>query len=193
MRAVNLLPRDASRGGQRPPVPALVACFGTVLVTAVLAVLFLSASGKVGTNRKTLTSLQAELAATPPPKAATAGASEGQLPQEKAQRIAALAGVLSQRVAWDRVLRELSQVLPEDVWLTSLSATAPGASEQTTGFQIAGYTYSQDAVARLLSRLQVLPDLTGVTLITSTGDKIGERAVVRFSISAGVRPPGASS
>ncbi len=193
MRAVNLLPRDEARGRQRPPIPTLVACFGTVIVTAVLAAMFLSASSQVGSNRETLDGLNVELAATPAPKAADADATQGQLPQEQSQRIAALASALSQRIAWDRVLREVSQVLPEDVWLTSLSATSPNIASQTSGFQISGYTYSQDGVARLLTRLEVLPDLTDVQLVTSTLDKIGERPVVRFSIGAGIRAPGASS
>jgi Tfp pilus assembly protein PilN len=192
MRAVNLLPRDDTRGRQGRPIPALVACFGTVIATAVIAAMFLSASSKVGQQRTSLEGLKTELAATPPPAPAKPqAAAEGQLPQEKTQRIAALATALSQRIVWDRVLRELSQVLPEDVWLTSLAATAP--DQATGGFELAGFTYSQDGVARLLSRLQVLPNLTGVTLVSSLTDKIGERPVVHFSITAAIKPPGATS
>jgi Tfp pilus assembly protein PilN len=195
MRAVNLLPGDESGVRQRPPAPVLVGCFGTVLATAVVAALFLSASSKVGASRETLNSLTAELAATPAPRSSP-GASNGQLPQERTERVAALSSVLSERVAWDRVLRELAQVLPEDVWLASLSATAPvntpGAGVAST-FQISGFTYSQDGVARLLSRLQILPDLVDVQLVSSLTDKIGQRPVVRFTISAGIRAPGATS
>lgn len=194
MRAVNLLPGDETRGRQRPPLPALIACCGTVLVTAVVAVVFLSASSKVGASRETLNSLTAELAATPPPKAQ--GASNGQLPEERTQRIAALSTALAERVAWDRVLRELAQVLPEDVWLTNLAATAPLSSPAggaASTFQLSGFTYSQDGVARLLSRLQILPDLVGVQLVSSLSDKIGQRPVVRFTISAAIRAPGATS
>ncbi len=193
MQAVNLLPGDEAGGRQRPPLPGLIACFGTVVVTLALAALFLSASSNVGNERKTLETLQAELAATPAPKPASA--LEGQLPSERAQRISVLSSVLAERVAWDRVLRELAQVLPKDVWLTSLSATAPstGPNAAASAFLLSGDTYSQDGVARLLSRLQVLPDLMQVQLVSSTGDKIGNRPVVRFSITAVVRPPGATS
>ena len=38
-------------------------------------------------------------------------------------------------------------------------------------FTIQGRTYSHDGVARLLSRLQVVPDLTNVQLISSTKSK----------------------
>ena len=55
-------------------------------------------------------------------------------------------------------------VLPSDVWLTTLTrgrrerdadrpAAAPAPGATPTGLVIGGYTYSQDAVARLLSRL----------------------------------------
>ena len=41
MRAVNLLPRDSvAQGRKAPPLPLLVACVGSVLVTAVLAVMY---------------------------------------------------------------------------------------------------------------------------------------------------------
>jgi hypothetical protein len=68
---------------------------------------------------------------------------------------------------------------------------APGAAP--TGFVINGYTYSQDGVARLLSRLVVLPDLHNVQLQTSSLSKVGSQHVVQFAILADVSPPGAAS
>ena len=50
------------------------------------------------------------------------------LAAEKGARVGALSAALTSRIAWDRVLRQVSLVLPEDVWLTSLSATAPTAA-----------------------------------------------------------------
>jgi Tfp pilus assembly protein PilN len=85
---------------------------------------------------------------------------------------------LAQRIAWDRVLREVSLVIPSDVTLLSLTMTAPttasaapGAapgSAAAQGFVIQGTAFSYDSVARLLSRLALVPDLSNVTL-TSTG------------------------
>jgi len=68
---------------------------------------------------------------------------------------------------------------------------APGTAP--TGFVINGYTYSQDGVARLLSRLNVLPDLTNVQLQTSSLTRVGTQDVVQFTILADVSPPGAAS
>ena len=62
---------------------------------------------------------------------------------------------------------------------------------QPTMFTIQGRTYSHDGVARLLSRLQVVPDLTNVQLQSSTLAKVGGQDVVEFSIAADIKVAGA--
>ena len=54
-------------------------------------------------------------------------------------------------------------------------------------------TYSQAAVARLLSRLTVVPDLVNVQLQQSTRTKLGSANAVHFTIAADVRRPGGGS
>lgn len=201
MRAVNLLPNDSAQGGLRgkPGTPPLVgACVG-VLVAALLAAAFMMQSGKVAAAQNDRDAKRAELASTPEPPA---GPSVGQqqLVGEHSARVAALSAAMSSRVAWDRVFREFSLVLPEDVWLTTLTAKSPispvtnvptstgGAPSQ---FTIQGRTYSHDGVARLLSRLQVVPDLTNVQLLSSTMSKVGGQDVVEFSIAADIKVSGA--
>jgi Tfp pilus assembly protein PilN len=169
MRAVNLLPKDDSQNGKRPPLPVLVGCGGLVVVAAVLALLFMSASSQVGQQKSALAAAQASYAAIPSPPSAPAV--DGQLPNEHQSRVNALATALGQRLPWDRLLREVSQVVPSDVWLTSLNVVAPTITAPTTAagalpqeFVVDGCTYSQDSVARFLARLDVVPDLTRVTL-----------------------------
>ena len=200
MRAVNLLPRDLEQGKKSPAAPLIAGCAGFVLATGILAGGYLSASGKVGSANSQIAALNAELVAVPKPQAAPANVSA--LPQERQARVGALATALSQRIAWDRLLREVSLVLPEDVWLTSLNAqtpapnVAPGAAPTSTddsSFSLHGFTYSQEGVARLLSRLQVVPDLQDVALQESTETKLGTRPIVQFSIVGNVRPAGAQS
>ena len=53
---------------------------------------------------------------------------------------------------------------------------------------IAGYTYSQEGVARLLSRLAVVPALQDVKLVSASDGVVGGQTVVAFSIQANVRP-----
>ena len=192
MRAVNLLPRDDRRqkGPSQRENPVLIGgVAGTVLVTAIIAAWFLTASAGVADNQKRRDAAQAELAATPVPPPTQPGASA--LEQEKAARVTALSTALGGRLAWDRLLREFSLVLPDDVWLTQLSAQAPGGAA-AAGFSISGKTYSHDGVARLLARLAIVPHLSAVQLQHSTTEQSETgRKVVEFQINATVKGAGA--
>ena len=169
-------------------------------MTLALSAAFLMASSKARDKQAQLDGLQGQIDILPPvPEGPTA--IEAGLAGERTARVTALDTALGRRVAWDRVLRELSLVLPDDIWLTSLSArspaspasaapapaTAPGAAP--TGLTVNGYTYSHESVARLLSRLNVVPDLTNVQLQSSTLAKVGTQSIVQFTILADVRPP----
>ena len=196
MRAVNLLPHDDTKR-TKTNVPMLVGVVGAVLVTGVLSMMFLSASSKVRDSQTQLDSLRAELALVPP--AVAPDTAQQGLAAEQKNRITAVSAALGRRVAWDRVLRNISLVLPNDVWLTVLTASSPASPASAAAFAppppgtapnqftITGFTYSQDSVARLLSRLQVLPDLTNVQLQASTLSALGTQTVVQFTIVANVR------
>jgi len=212
MQAVNLLPKDdRRRGGPNiPPALAATAIGGFTVVMAALALLFVTAHGTVKSRRLELEQKKQELAAIPVP-AQNQLAQQDALVADKRARVTALNAALSRRVAWDRVLREFALVLPDDVWLENLTAAAPTPATATTatlaapstntgslaageqGFTIEGYTYSHDAVARLLTRLAVIPDLEQVQLVTSEQAKVNDRPIVHFKISANVRAPGATS
>src|SRR5213080_1184066 len=220
MRAVNLLPKDGPRrtGPPVPPAVAVTVIGGLVLVSLMISVLLLSAHGKVKSRQLELAQKQAELAAIPVP-AQNRLQQQDALVADKAARVTALNSALSKRIAWDRLLREFALVLPDDVWLLSLSARAPTSAATTAtttstgtagstsgtstssgslavaelGFTIDGYTYSHEAVARLLTRLSVIPDLEQVQLEKSEQADLGDRSVVHFKIAANVRAAGASS
>jgi Tfp pilus assembly protein PilN len=212
MRAVNLLPGgdESGDGRKTPPVPVLVGCIGAVLVTAVLAVMFLSASSTVAKQQRALQDAQTQYAAIPAPPAPSPV--DSQLPQQRTTRVTALATALGQRIAWDRILREVSQVVPSDVFLVTLNAQSPtiapppvatstGLSSLPTGFTVTGCTYSQDSVARFLARLDVVPDLSGMTLGKSASSSDGNAAaggvcpagLFTFVLQGNVRAAGATS
>jgi len=216
MRAVNLLPREPKLGRKRLSVVAQLALVAPFVVASLLTAGYLLSSAKVNDRNGTLVALQAELALLPAPPPAPKVNME--LALQRDQRIAALSAALGGRLAWDRVLREISAVLPGDVWLTSLTAehsTPPPAPPVTTTttestttttsttpapapaaplppptagpLTVAGYTYSQEAVARLLTRLAVVPALQDVTLLSSEQTTVAGRPVFTFSIKADVR------
>ena len=204
MRAVNLLPVEPKRTRKAPTVVTQLAIVAPLVVGGVLAAGYLLASSQVNSKRATLTALQDELAAIP---------QTAQQPQQNP----ALASALQGRLGWDRVLRDLSAVLPGDVWLTKLSAqtppVVPAPSATTTAtttsttttttttspatsppvatgepLDIEGYTYSQEGVARFLTRLAVIPELQQVKLVSSAQSELLGRNVYSFSIAAVVQP-----
>ena len=196
MRAVNLLPRDeVVRSFEAKRGIAFGAGAGIALVTVVLVTMTLSAGGAVSEKQAELDGLRAEIAAIPVPVVKDKSTDDA-LAAEKGARVGALSSALTTRIAWDRVLRQVSLVLPDDVWLTSLAATAPkaaagaDAAASTSGVTLAGSTYSQNGVARFLSRLGVIPDLRNVRLLSSQSALVNERELVQFVILADVRGPG---
>src|SRR5207253_9383864 len=171
MRAVNLLPRDERTGrleGKR--MPLLVAAGGFALVTIAALLVGHSASSPLTGKRSRLEAVNAELARLPKTQRATVGT--GVITQERTDRGAALAAALSTRIAFDRLLSQISRLLPADAWLTGLTASSPSVPTTTIGVSgapqpsstsgpqgvtIEGATYSQESVARVLSRLAVVP------------------------------------
>jgi Tfp pilus assembly protein PilN len=187
MKAVNLLPKELAPAKKGPSTTVVAAGAIAVLAAALLGIGWVSASSTVRDREAALDAARADLASIPAPPAQPA--STGAIPQERQARVAALSAALATRTAWDRILREVSLVLPADVWLTQLTGSAaaaqPGQSGQ--GLHLTGYTYSQAGVARLLARLQVIPDLGTVSLSSSTAATLGKRDVVQFDIGADLK------
>jgi Tfp pilus assembly protein PilN len=203
MRAVNLLPREAvEQKHERPNAVVLVAAIGGAAVVLALVAGFLVANRSVSRQRAALSTARAVLAVTPAHQvsAKTNSFRQAVLTQRE-QRSLALAAAIGKRVAWDRILRRMALVLPDDVWLTSLignvpltpsatvattttSSALPAASSALT---LQGYTYSQAGVARLLERLEVLPDLKNVQLQDSEISTIGGQNVINFTIVSDIR------
>jgi Tfp pilus assembly protein PilN len=204
MRAFNLMPRDDAREAKRrrPTAQIALALVGVLLFGA-LGSLFLVSSAGVTERKAKRDDLRVKLAALNVPAKAPGEPEAPELATEQQARTTELAGALQSRVAWDRLLRNFALVLPEDVWLTSLTAkgapadaaaapapAAPGGAAQASAFTINGYTHEQEGVARLLARLSVLPELASVALVSSTRVEVNEQEVVQFSISAAVKQGG---
>lgn len=185
MRAVNLLPGEGTRARSAPPAAALAGAIAGVVVVAAIGGGNLLQSSRVASAQRALNAARIQLAATPlPPAAPKVTPPPAAVAEQMQPRLQAVSSALSTRIAWDRILREFSLVLPSNVQLSTLGLTTPA------GLTLQGVTFSYDDVARLLSRMQLIPDLTNVTLgaMNSTDN------VVQFSITAGVKgaaPPAA--
>jgi Tfp pilus assembly protein PilN len=211
MRAVNLLPVEQRAGGksirQEDPAVVVGSALGAVVMIALIGS-FMTAHGKANANQKKLTTdrivlaqlterrklEEAKLKPVKPSAPVTPIIPPPAVTGQEAAWLQSVSQVLDQRIAWDRVLREVSLVVPTDVTLSALTMTAPSSAAATAGttssqgFVITGSAYSYDSVARLLSRLALVPDLENVTLSnTSAGSTATGNTAVQFNISASVK------
>jgi Tfp pilus assembly protein PilN len=208
MRAVNLLPRQqVEQKRERPNAVALGAGIGGAAVLLALVGGFLLANRSVDRQRQDLSTAKAVLSATPAHHVSTqVQAFRSSLLDQREQRSLALAAALGKRISWDRILRRVALVLPDDVWLTNVTGSVPLAPSVSvtpgtpatpttpsafpaapTALTVAGTTYSQAGVARLLERLEVLPDLQNVQLQQSQAAVIGSQRVINFTIVSDIR------
>jgi Tfp pilus assembly protein PilN len=187
VRPVNLIPPDQRKGAARgtgadaTPV-GLYALFGALGV-ALLCVLALVLTNN-GVNSKTEELSEVKVQAEGAKQVADALRPYGTFAQMQQARNLEIATLVSNRFNWERALRQLSHVIPENVWLLGLSGTlSPEIDVEDSGgggdvtnlrqkakapaFAMTGCTYSQPAVARMMTRMRNLDDVTDVQLARS--------------------------
>jgi Tfp pilus assembly protein PilN len=182
MKAVNLIPGDSpSAGSVRVPKLAVptYALLGFLVGGIVLAVLYVSASNSVADRQAQVTSLTTEVAQAQ--QAASRLVAYGQFTTLEQQRVQSVRGIAETRFDWNSALGELAAVIPANTSLQTLSGSVvPGASAGGSGgsgglraaqsgpaVEVQGCTSNQDDVARLISRLRTMDDVTRVALSSS--------------------------
>jgi Tfp pilus assembly protein PilN len=182
MKAVNLIPSDARRGGVGS-VSSVSVAFGPayavvgVLVVAVVFTLIVVLTNNTISDRKAkLASLHVQaIAASAEAARLSSYATFEQTAEQRAQTVQSIAAA---RFPWQRAMHDLSKVVPANVSLQSLngttvSASTPGAAPTGTGtstgptFALVGCTATQDDVARLMTRLRLINGVTDVELSSS--------------------------
>jgi Tfp pilus assembly protein PilN len=181
MRAVNLVPQDARRGGVNPSLGRLGAShvlIAVLLIAVGYVAFYVLTTNKISQRKSELAGLQQQVTRE---QAAVARLDRYQkfekLAQARAQTVREIA---SSRFDWHAALEDLSKVVPTDTTLQSLSATvspttssAGGASGAAGGirgaidspaFEMTGCTGTQDEVAQLMSRLRLINGVSRVTL-----------------------------
>jgi Tfp pilus assembly protein PilN len=189
MRPINLIPPEDRRGEQAPlrtgPLPYILL---GALVAVLLGVTALVLVGnQISESKAEVAKLEGE--------DAVASARAQQLASYTAfrsmseQRVATVQSLADSRFDWERVMRELALVLPSDVWLTGLTATASpevsvegggggGSSGGTLRAQVpgpalemSGCASGQEAVAGFVTALK---DIDGVTRVGVESSELGE-------------------
>jgi Tfp pilus assembly protein PilN len=175
MRPVNLIPPEQRRGESSPlrtgPLPYVI-LGALVLAIAGVSALVLT-ENQISEHKDEIVTLKREDAiAQARAKRLTAYA---QFQANTEQRILTVSSLANSRFDWERVMRELALILPSDVWLTELTATAtPSASvggsssaalrTGTAGPALAlgGCARGQEGVAGFVTALK---DIDGVTRV----------------------------
>ncbi len=194
MRPVNLIPPEERRGDGAPTRAGAA----SYIVVAVLAAILFAVTGVVLANnsvndkKSELASAQAEQAQTEAKAEALQNFASFQ--EMKDARVATVTSLAQSRFDWERVVREVSRVLPDHVWLTNLTGTVTPdttvpksaevqarASVPGPALTLVGCARSQEDVAALIAAMQ---DVDGVTRVlaersdkptshvTASGDKI---------------------
>jgi len=171
MRAVNLMPSDVRSGASTSSGSS----HGVYFLLAGLAGLVIFASLWTITGRQisdrtaALDRVTAQAAVAE--KRADAAAPFEAFAKLAKDRVATVTSLSATRFDFANSLREVSRVLPADVWLTTLngsSGAADAAPTPTTNaapapqFELEGCTRSQSKVARLMARLRAV---NGVRLV----------------------------
>jgi Tfp pilus assembly protein PilN len=201
MRPVNLIPAEERPGGRKPLRAGPLA----YIVVGALAAAVIAITALVITNDK-VSDRKAEVAALENEKAsveakATALATYTQFATVREQRLATITELADSRFDWERVLAELSLVLPADVQLTSLTGTVtPGVNvsggtgiglrSQIAGpaLEMVGCADSQAAVAGFVEALKGIDGVTRVGLPTSAISSEGASAETAATCAGSAEP-----
>ena len=199
MRAFNLLPREEVRaereGGAPSPIPYVLVGLVGVLLFAAIAAFYLMAGTEVTKKRGQVEDLRAELAAyQASAKEPSVDDKSAALAAERLGRTSALGAALTKRLAWDRLLREIALVVPDEVSLsqiqgsspTTVGVTANADGSAVTNLTIIGTTLNEGSVAEFMTRLAVIRELSAVQL-KEAGDSPTEANRVVFTITGSLR------
>jgi Tfp pilus assembly protein PilN len=183
VRPVNLIPSEDRVGARRPmrggPLAYIVigALVGALVGLSVLVV----TGNQISNSKAEVVQLEQQTAAVEA-KAHELDAYT-QFHSVREQRTATIVSLADSRFDWERVMRELSLVLPGDVWLTNLTGSASptvtpdGASSISLraaipgpALELVGCARSQDAVAGFV---QTLKEIDGVTRVGVQASSLG--------------------
>lgn len=188
MRPVNLIPAEDRRGDQAPlrTGPLAYVLIGALVVALAGVTMMVLTDNQISERKTEVAELQVEDEAEAT-KAARLVAYT-QFREMSEQRVATVQSLADSRFDWERVMRELALILPSDVWLTTLDATAAaGVSSGGEGgadggglrgaalgpaLELSGCAAGQVSVAGFVTDLK---DIEGVTRVGVESSELADQ------------------
>lgn len=186
MRPVNLIPPEERRGEHAPartgPLPYLLLAALVVVLVGVSGIVLLG--NQISEDKSEVAKLEGEDAVAAAKAQRLAAYTTFQSMSE--QRVQTVSSLADSRFDWERVMRELALILPKNVWLVGLTASAsPDVSVEGGGagssslrgaipgpaLELSGCATGQDAVAGFVTALK---DIDGVTRVGVQSSELGE-------------------
>jgi Tfp pilus assembly protein PilN len=201
VRPVNLIPPEERRG--RTPIRTGPIAY---LLVGALA-LALGAVSLVVLNNNKIADHEAKIADLRQQESATKARADQLAPfarfaSVEQERTATIRSLADSRFDWERVMRELARIIPDDVWLTGLSGSVGGAATTSSSsssssaasggsidtssiagpsLALSGCAAGQEAVARFLAALR---DIDGVTRVGLGSSDVPDAAASSSSSSS---------
>ena len=187
MRPVNLIPPEERRGAAAPLRTGYMpyVLFGGLLAVLLGVVALVLTDNQVADREGEVAKLEREDARAAAKAQRLAAYTEFRAMSEA--RVATVSELADSRFDWERVMHELSLVLPDNVWLVGLAATAaPGVSVEGGGagsggmrnavpgpaLELNGCADGQKAVAGFVTALE---DIDGVTRVGVQSSELPEK------------------
>jgi Tfp pilus assembly protein PilN len=191
VRPVNLVPSEQRRGSSGAAGgKAAYAVVGVLAALAAMLTVYVLTANTVTerTNKAAVAAVEADRLEAE----AARKASFADFAQIAQTRLQSVAGVAETRFDWERVMRELSRIMPEGSWLQSADASVSGVTEDASGgtssgtaaatpqpaLTLVGCTRKQTEVAQLMVRMRAMHRVTEVELNQSTQEDLRGPATV---------------
>lgn len=188
MRPVNLIPPEERHGSQSPlrtgPLPYVL--LGTLAALLIGVALLVTTGNQISEKKDEISSLKLQDAAAQ--QRAQELAPYVQFAETHRARLETVSSLADSRFDWERVMGELSKILPSDVWLTGLNASASSATSTASAagdsagasgsglrgsiagpaLEISGCSTGQDGVAGFVTALKQIDGVTRVGVESSS-------------------------
>jgi Tfp pilus assembly protein PilN len=189
MRPVNLIPPEDRRGEHAPlrTGPLAYILLGALVAVLLGVTAMVLTDNQIADSKNEVAKLEAEDTAVSARLAQLSAYT--QFASMSEQRVATVSSLADSRFDWERVMRELALILPSNVWLVNLSASAaPGANVGGEGgsasgstlraavpgpaLELSGCAAGQTAVAGFVTALK---DIDGVTRVGVQSSELAEK------------------